>query len=377
MIKKRQGVKMNYEKDKYWLWMSHINEMWSGKARKIIEYIDSPQQLYEMKQECIEKLGIFTKKDIYNIMSAKNINLEEVWEKMCEKEIRFTHSTAEDYPKRLLGYRDRPLWLFYRGGLPKDDEKLVGVVGARNCSHYGISMAEHIGMQLGKYSVGVVSGMARGIDAASHKGALNVGANSYAVLGCGVDVCYPRENIELYMELVKNGGVISEYIPGTRPLAWQFPERNRIISMFSDAIAVIEAKENSGSLITTDYALQYGKEIFAVPGRVGDALSRGCNELIRSGASILLEGDDILYSIGMFDMLESNEEKTIEENNCKIVLEKENEVVYSCLGLLPKNVEDIIKITGKSSSEIINALTQLIIMGLVIEPVRNYYAIKK
>lgn len=364
---------MDFENDKYWLWFTHIKEMWSGKARRVLERFESPEELYHAKQQELEKVGIFTEADIYNIMAARNMDMEKLWESLIKKNIRFTHIGQKDYPERLLLYSDKPLWLFYKGTLPYDDEKLVGIVGARNCSQYGRTMAENISRQLGGYSVSVISGMARGIDAAAHRGALKAGAKTYAVLGCGVDVCYPRENIELYMQILDNGGVMSEYIPGAEPLSWQFPERNRIISMFADSVAVVEAKKNSGSLITTDYALQYGKEIFSLPGRVGDELSRGCNELIKAGASLLTEGEDMLYAMGISVNLKSGKEK----NNCEIVLEKENEVVYSCLGLLPMNIDDIIKITGKTSSEVFGILMQLMMKGLVIEPVKNHYAIRK
>ena len=196
---------------------------------------------------------------------------------------------------------------------------------------------------------------------------------TYAVLGCGVDICYPRENINTYMEVIANGAVISEYPPGCQPMPWQFPYRNRIISMLSDAVAVLEAKRKSGSLITTDYALKYGKEIFALPGRVTDTLSEGCNDLIKSGASILTEAEDMLFATGVYF-----DDKDIQKNkNKKIILEKENEVVYSCLDLLPQSIEEIIDKTGMNSSEVYEVLMNLEMDGLVIEPVRNHYARKK
>lgn len=366
---------MDKEKD-YWLWLTYIKDMWGGKARKVMEVFETPEELYRAGEALLKKTGIFSEADIYNITAAQKNGerqLENIWKKLEAKQIKFTCIGQKDYPKRLLVYADKPLWLFYKGSLPDEDEKLVGMVGARNCSRYGASMAEQISSQVSGAAVGIISGMARGIDAAAHRGALEAGARTYAVLGCGVDICYPRENIELYMHILSQGGVMSEYIPGTEPLNWQFPERNRIISMFADAVAVIEAKRNSGSLITTDYALQYGKEVFAMPGRVGDELSRGCNELIKSGASLLTEGADMLYAIGMFDETKHINEK----NNCKILLEKENEVVYSCLGLLPQNIEDIIAKTGKTSSEVFGVLMQLMVKGLVVEPVKNHYARRK
>ena len=364
---------MNYEEQKYWLWLSYIPMMWYEKANKYMKVFDNPKELYNAKLETLEKVGIFSGEDIYNIVSSKkNINIEEKWNEMVKKGIRFATVEDEDYIEKLRIYEDKPLWLFFKGNLPKVDDKLVGMVGARTCSRYGQTMAENIASKLAFYSIGVVSGLARGIDVAAHRGALMGRGKTYAVLGCGVDICYPRENISTYMEIIENGAIISEYPPGCEPMAWQFPYRNRIISMLSDSVAVLEAKRKSGSLITTDYALKYGKEIFALPGRVSDTLSEGCNDLIKSGASMLTEAEDMLFSTGVYF---ENQDKRKSKKK-KILLEKENEVVYSCLDLLPQGIEEIIDKTGMNSSEVYEVLMNLIMDGLVIEPVRNHYARK-
>ena len=364
---------MNYEEQKYWVWLSYVNEMWYGKADKWLNVFGTPREIFMAKEEDLEKTGIFSEKDIYNIVySKKHIDIEDKWNYMIKHGIKFVTVHDDDYIDKLRIYEDKPLWLYYKGNLPGVDEKLVGMVGARNCSGYGKCMAESIASKLSLYSIGVVSGLARGIDVASHRGAIEGGGKTYAVLGCGVDICYPRENINTYMEILKNGGIISEYPPGCEPLAWQFPYRNRIISMLSDAVAVLEAKRKSGTLITTDYALKYGKEIFALPGRVSDVLSEGCNELIKSGASILTEAEDMLFATGVyFDNKDRRKNK-----NKKIVLEKENEVVYSCLDLLPQGIEEIIDKTGMNSTKVYEVLMSLIMDDLVIEPVRNHYARK-
>lgn len=362
---------MDYERLKYWLWLTYIEDMWRAKAEKVLDVFGTPEELYYSNENILKKSGIFTEQDIYNVILSKdNINIEEKWSQLDKKGIRFTTYESEDYPEKLLAYSDKPLWLYYKGNLPSKSERLVGVVGARNCSVYGKTMAETISQQIGNYAVSVVSGMARGIDGAAHRGALKAGARTYAVLGCGVDMCYPRENIELYMRIQERGGILSEYIPGAEPLQWRFPERNRIISMLSDAVAVIEAKKNSGSLITADYALQYGKELFAVPGRVGDLLSTGCNELIKTGAGLLTEGADMLFATG----LSVPDERECEKNNSKIVLEKEKNIVYSCLGLLPQNIETIVEKTGMTSAEVFGSLVRLMVVGLVVEPTKNHYA---
>ena len=291
---------------------------------------------------------------------------------MSRQGIKFIIENDKEYIDKLRIYEDKPLWLYYKGQLPYEDEKLVGIVGARNCSGYGKSMAENIASKLSMYSIGVVSGLARGIDEAAHRGAIEGRGRTYAVLGCGVDICYPRENINTYMDIINNGGIMSEYPPGCQPIAWQFPYRNRIISMLSDTVAVIEAKRKSGTLITTDYALKYGKEVFALPGRVTDALSEGCNELIKSGASVLTEAEDMLFATGVY--FDSKDKKKSKKK--KILLEKENEVVYSCLDLLPQSIEEIINKTGMNSSRIYEILMSLMMDDLVIEPARNHYARK-
>lgn len=360
---------MDFERDKYWMWLSYIPKMWYRKAAVVMTVFDSPEELYKSGETKLEKSGIFTREDIYNIVNSRyKINLEDKWNEMVKKNIHFTHLDDGEYPERLRVYEDKPLWLYYKGKLPGQDEKLSGIVGARNCSNYGKAMSENIAGKLTKYSVGIISGMARGIDAAAHWGAIKMGGRTYAVLGCGVDICYPRENIEIYMRIIDNGAVISEYPPGTVPLAWQFPERNRIISMLAENVAIMEAKLKSGSLITTDYALKYGKEVFALPGRVGDTLSEGCNELIKSGASLLTDADDMIFSTGIYS------EKISAEKN--IILEKENEVVYSCLDLLPQSIEELVEKTGMTSTKVYEVVMQLVLDDLVIEPVRNHFAKK-
>lgn len=362
---------MKFEDKMYWLWLSMIQDMWHKKALDIMRVFETPAELYHAKRETLEKTGIFKESDIYNITSSRQIfDMEREWDKLEKRGIRFVCEKESTFPGKLLLYSDRPMWLYYKGNLPDNSEKLAGMVGARNCSRYGKVMAENISSQLAAYSVNVVSGMARGIDASSHKGCMDGGGKTYAVLGCGVDVCYPRENIELYMRIQENGGILSEYPPGTQPMAWQFPERNRIISMLSDTVAIIEAKRKSGSLITTDYALAYGKEIFAVPGRTCDICSEGCNDLIKSGASLLTEAKDMLFSLGVF--LDDKEDINSYKKN--IVLEKENEVVYSCLCLEPKSIEELTNITGMTSDKLLEVLMKLMVDGLVTEPAKNHYA---
>lgn len=205
---------------------------------------------------------------------------------MDKDKIRVIHETDSDYPERLKAITGRPSSIYVCGALPDDNVPSAAIVGARMCSGYGRAAAYEFGKVLSANGVQIISGMAAGIDSCSQEGALDGGGKSYAVLGCGVDICYPKRSEVLYRRLQDAGGLISEQPPGTKPLPYYFPERNRIISGLADVVIVVEAKAKSGSLITVDFALSQGKSVYAVPGRVGDALSDGCNYLIAQGAGI-------------------------------------------------------------------------------------------
>lgn len=202
-----------------------------------------------------------------------------------------------EYPERLKNIPGAPEELYVLGRLPEEDRLSVAVIGARDCSEYGKYVAREIGAVLGRNKISVVSGMARGIDGISQEAALNAGGSSFAVLGCGVDICYPETNRQLYERLKISGGILSEYPPGSPALAWHFPPRNRIVSGLADVVAVIEARVKSGTLITVDMALEQGREVYAAPGRVTDRLSDGCNRLIRQGAGILLSPEEFLREL--------------------------------------------------------------------------------
>ena len=181
---------------------------------------------------------------------------------MCHTDIQFVHIKSDKYPSKLKELYDSPACLYVRGKLPSETKASVAIIGARNCTEYGRSVAGY----------------------------------TCAVLGCGVDICYPSQNIELFTNIINNGCVLSEYPLGTRPISANFPVRNRIISGLADVVIVVEAKKKSGSLITVDLALEQNKEVMAVPGRIGDILSEGCNELIKQGAMVITNPEDIRLS---------------------------------------------------------------------------------
>ena len=253
--------------------------------------------------------------------------------------IRIYKKTQIDYPQRLGILEDMPDKLYVTGQLPEDGRPALAIVGARNCSYYGKNMAYEYARVLSEAGIQIVSGLARGVDAAAHAGALAGKGNTYGVLGCGVDICYPASSRNLYDTMKSQGGIISELDPGTPPMAYHFPRRNRLISGLADGVLVIEAKEKSGSLITADLALEQGKTVFALPGRAGDLLSEGCNRLIYQGAVPAWKPEIILEEMNWDKKTGIDKGEQVE--NKGLGLAREDKLVYSCLDLNPKSVSAI------------------------------------
>ena len=285
--------------------------------------------------------------------------------------IKIYKKTEEGYPKTLLQLPDAPARIYVLGELPDPTRPAIAIVGARNCSSYGKNMAYEYARVLTKAGVQVISGLARGVDAAAHAGTLAAGGKTYGVMGCGVDFCYPTSSRNLYHTMQQQGGILSEFSPGTPPLAYHFPLRNRIISGLSQAVLVVEAKEKSGSLITADAALEQGRTVFALPGRAGDLLSEGCNRLIYQGAIPVWKPEIILEEMKWTKNKGKIQENFTEEK--KIVLAREDDLVYSCLDLNPKAVSQLQDETGLSSGSLLKSLYYLTAKDLAREVWQNYY----
>lgn len=278
-------------------------------------------------------------------------------------------SYSEDFPEKLKNIRRVPEKLYIRGNLPDPRLPAVAIVGARMCTPYGKSQAYRFAAELARQGVQIISGLAQGIDSMAHEGALSVaGGRTFGILGCGVDVVYPRQNARLYEQVAANGGLISEFWEGTPPKAANFPQRNRLISAFADIVLVIEARERSGSLITVDFALEQGRSVYALPGRVDDALSQGCNRLIAQGAGIACSPDMLL------------EELKIERNRHEAPVSGENlglasdlELVYSCLDFEPKSVQAIQETCGMPTLQLLQVLVELELKGMAREIMKSYY----
>ena len=294
-------------------------------------------------------------------------------EEMRKYRIKCVDAGAPDFPEKLKKLSGMPKKLYYRGNLPDSSRPSAAVIGARMSSPYGRCQAFRYARTMSKYGVQIISGLARGIDAEGHKGALEADTPTFAVLGSGVDVCYPSSNKWLYQRILeKGGGIISELPCGTPPQSWTFPARNRIISGLSDAVLVVEAKEQSGSLITANFALEQGHSVYALPGPVTEELSKGCNKLIFDGAGIAYSPEIMLMEWG----IQPQKNKRNSEKK-KLGLAPELDLVYSCLDLRPENPDVLIAKTGFSAAKVSAVLAELELMGLVGTTGRQYYRIWK
>ena len=244
--------------NKYWIWFSRINKIGAKTQNKLLEKYHNPEEIWNL-----------TKKELQGILdeNQKNrINLEKYAEYMQKHEIKMITIFDEKYPQNLRNIYDPPVVLYIRGNENIINEFSIAIIGSRICSNYGKQVAKQFAYNLSKYNINIVSGLAKGIDTYAHVGTIQAKKTTIAVIGSGLDIIYPEENKQLYEEIIKNNGaIISEYIVGTKPEKLNFPERNRIISGLSKGILVVEANKKSGTFITVDFALEQGKNIYAIP----------------------------------------------------------------------------------------------------------------
>lgn len=280
----------------YWIWLSRIEKLGSIKTQKLLEIYGVPKNIWNATKEellKIEGIGEETTKQILKEEYRKGLEKYEIY--MKQNNIELIHIYDKYYPEKLKTIYDKPIVLYIKGNKSILDEFSLAIIGCRDHTKYGEIVAKNISYQISKNNIVTISGLARGIDSIAHKETLKAKGKTIAVIGSGVDNIYPEENKELAKEIIKNGGaIISEYVVGTKAQKMNFPARNRIISGMSNGVVVIEAKKKSGTMITVDFALEQGKEVFAIPGNILSPNSEGTNELIKQGAKLITNIEDIL-----------------------------------------------------------------------------------
>ena len=317
---------INLESKRYWIWFSLIKGLGAKRKLKLLEIYDTPEKIYNLTKEELRKIEGIGAKLIKNIEESKNENLIDYHIKyMKQNNIDIINIKEKEYPQKLKEIYDAPVSLFIRGNKQILNNKNIAIVGCRECTEYGKKAAKYFSYNLSKENINIVSVLAKGVDSYAHWG--NICASNefeskietdskieireeklsetlpkikcgktIAVVGNGLDMIYPNENLELAKEILKTGGaIISEYPCGTKPDKINFPARNRIISGISDGIIVVEAKEKSGTLITVDFALEQGRDVFVVPGNINSINSVGTNELIKQGAKMVTCFEEIYF----------------------------------------------------------------------------------
>lgn len=359
----------------YEYWWASQEQNYHFPIKQIAISAGGPKELFYMsKEQLINVPGINEGFARQIISKREKWDLEGEYSKCINSNIHFIPYHNERYPTRLLNISGHPYAIFLKGDLPSDNIPSVAIIGARDCSEYGRFVASKFGKELGEAGIQVISGMAYGIDGLAQMASLDAGGRSFGVLGCGVDLCYPRSNQALYNRLQSQGGIISEYGIGTQPKPGLFPPRNRIISALSDLIIVVEARLKSGTSITIDMALEQGKEIGVVPGRITDSLSEGCNLLFKQGASPIVDIEDILNLLEIVRPDLMPEKSNLNLKKASIAaLNSDERKIYDCLDISVKSVNWIVAETQLNLNTAIITLMKLKERGLVSELSKGYF----
>jgi DNA processing protein len=347
-----------------WIALSRIEGLGCVGFKKLAEHFNDPTAAFSAPATTLAEIHRLDKNIIdglRNFSAWDEVEAEIIRaEKAAVKIVPFTDST---YPARLRMIPDPPPLLYVKGDIRSEDEKAVAVVGSRSASDYGRRVARDLCRGLASLGFTIVSGMARGIDGTAHETALIAGGRTIAVLGSGVDRAYPAEHQQLYQRISENGAVISEFPLGTRPMAFNFPARNRLISGLSLGVVVVEATEKSGSLITAALALEQGREVFAVPGEVGASRSRGAHRLIRQGAKLVETVDDIMEEIAPQLAARRGDAGSVAKRELPQHLGDEFQKIFGLFQERSLQIDEVIENSGYSPSRVSEILLELELQG--------------
>jgi len=346
------------------IWLNSLN-IGNQNIEKIISQVDDIRDIWYMTDSVINRFKNISSKNKETIIKNRNEDyLKKVLYILEEQNIEVVTIYDENYPKSLKNIYNKPLVLYIKGKILEEDEFAIAVVGSRKATSYGKWATEKFVKELVNLDITIVSGLATGIDSIAHKTALEYNGRTIAVLGNGLDIVYPNKNKELYKEIAKNGALITEYFCGVAPLPYNFPQRNRIISGLSLGVIIVEAKGKSGSLITAQHALEQGKEVFAVPGNINSIFSEGTNRLIKDGAKLIMDVEDIIEELYQLqDRLNRVKKENIDYSNL-------SELEISIVELIkegPMHCDTIAMKTGMNIKEVNSILTILELKGIIKE----------
>lgn len=368
------------------------------RARAALSRLGGPQNVLEAARGGDEELRSadgLTEKAVAKLRECAVRDVSRQLEAMETHGIGLVLESGPNYPRALRVVPDAPPCLFIRGNLSENDARAIAIVGTRQVTEYGRGLAHRFALELARAGVTVVSGLARGIDTAAHRGALDGGGRTLAVTGCGLDIIYPSDNKDLMLEIEGSGAVLSEWAPTTNPEAWHFPARNRIIAGLSLGVIVVEAAAKSGALITADFANELGRDVFSIPGNVHKAQSKGPHQLIRDGATLVESVEDVLAALEarVWPLPERQNEDAepvkatsrppkrppsptpvpVSSVNTASFSPGENKI-WVCLDVEPRHIDDLAAEAGLSASEVNTALVLLELKGAARRLPGNLFA---
>jgi DNA processing protein len=363
------SLMQDIEAKKYWIALNMVPGVGAITYRKLLNAFGSPEHVFSASPSLLKRIPGISDKLVRNILNfGFPERVKQELESIAKHQVRIITWAEPDYPEKLKEIFDPPPLLYLKGNHFQPHEIIIAVVGSRKASTYGRTTAEKICSELALKGITVVSGMARGIDSAAHRGALKAGGRTIAVMGCGVDVVYPPENTQLYDEIVEKGAVISEFPMHTKPDRGNFPARNRIISGISLGAVIVEAGLQSGALITADTALEQGREVFAVPGNITSASSRGTNRLIKQGAVLIERADDILHELSLaitYELKDLQPELPLEEKKSPPSLTQDEQRIYELIDNHPIHIDEL-TVRSQLPSGTVSAILMMLEMKNVI-----------
>ena len=371
---------MNKDKFKYVYFLTQIKNLGNVRIKHILSYYSETFSAFNVTKEVLKKIEGIDEKSANSILESEKhfkkyeVEFEQLVNKLRKNGIKITSLISDNYPKNLKKIYDAPIILYYKGNLTDLDKYSLGIIGTRTPTVYGQTVCENLTSEITKLGILTVSGMARGIDSIAHKTTLKYSGLTYAILGSGVDVIYPPENRSLYNEILNTGAVISEYEPGEKPDKINFPKRNRLISGISLGTLIIETAKKGGSLITSEFALDQNKEVFAIPGNINSKKSEGTNELIKKGTAKLVTNiDDILSELNYALKPILNDKAKENEQHISVELDIFERKIFEELSNEPIHIDRINELTGMSISDCLVHLLSLEFKNVIKQLPGKYF----
>jgi DNA processing protein len=347
----------------YWVGFNLVKGIGAVRLKGLLDFYGTLEIAWQAPADGLRAAGL-PPKTLENLLRIRrDCSLELIWEKIARQGIQVITWEDEQYPRRLLEIDQPPPVLYLRGNFDPQDHWSVAVVGTRRVTAYGHQVADELGRFLGGHGITVVSGLARGVDRIAHEAVLAAGGRTIGVLGSGVDLIYPPEHLRLAERMMAQGAIISDYAPGTPPDSTNFPPRNRIISGLSMATVVVEASETSGALITATFAVNQGRDVFAVPGTIYAQQSKGTNRLIQDGAHPLLKFEDILEILHLEQVQEKQAARRLLHTSNAATPDETR--LLKCLGDEPQHVDEICVHSGLPIDQVSATLTLMELKGMV------------